>query len=260
MQYKINKERAADIYREYKTLDALESKIKVVAIDKVKSVYAKYKATEVMEHREAISTEIKDLVESSVEAQYPVEVETIAVPNIDFSDKFEESVENALAAKVAAEQAALQAQSEAEKKVTEAKATADAAKLDAEAQAYAIEQKAKADKEKAQYEADALLIAAKADAEKAKIEADAAEYQGQKEAAIKLQALASVNGWTVVKYTDPDGTTYNKLVKSDGTIVSDAELAAGVKNLLASEYYAKWDGKLPTYYMDKDGTVTVITP
>ena len=100
--------------------------------------------------------------------------------------------------------------------------------------------------------------AAKADAEKAKIEADAAEYQGQREAAIKLQALASVNGWTVVKYTESDGTSYNKLVKSDGTVVSDTELSAGVKNLLTSEYYSKWDGKLPVYMMDSSGVVTVI--
>ena len=258
MQYKIDSDTVVAIERDFRGLSNLESKIKVVAIDEVKSVYSKYRATEVMEHRNEISSEIEAKVKNTIEANYPCKVVKVAVPNLDFSDTFEKSVEDALASKVAAEQAALKAESEAKKKEIEADAAAYTAKKEAEAEAYAIEQKALADKQKAQYEAEALLIAAKADAEKAKIEADAAEYQGQREAAIKLQALASVNGWTVVKYTEADGTSYNKLVKSDGTVVSDEELAAGVKNLLTSEYYSKWDGKLPVYMMDSSGVVTVI--
>lgn len=123
----------------------------------------------------------------------------------------------------------------------------------------------KAAKLVAEAEAQVAITKANADKEVAQIAADSAEHQGKKEAAIKLQALASVNGWTVqtVTTTASDGTetTYNKLYKPDGTIVTDSELQAGVQNLLKSEYYSKWNGELPKYYMNSDGTVsTVLIP
>ena len=100
----------------------------------------------------------------------------------------------------------------------------------------------------------------KLDMEVAKIEADTAEYAGQKNAAIALQGLASTNGWTVVTYKTPDGASINKLLKSDGEVVTQAELEIDVKNYLEKLKNDKWDGKLPIYYLGSDGSVTTVIP
>ena len=67
--------------------------------------------------------------------------------------------------------------------------------------------------------------------------------EGKKEAAIALQKLASINGWTV---REENGV--NKLFKPDGSAVTDEELKEGAKNLINYYYVQQWDGKLPETY------------
>ena len=58
-----------------------------------------------------------------------------------------------------------------------------------------------------------LQVDSEADAKVAEISANAAEYQGQKDAAIALQRLASINGWTVkTEKIDDTHTKYSYLV------------------------------------------------
>ena len=69
---------------------------------------------------------------------------------------------------------------------------------------------------KAAADAEIAEITAEADKKVAEIGADSAEYQGKKEAAIALQKLASINGWTV-----KEENGINKLYKPDGAAVAD---------------------------------------
>ena len=65
---------------------------------------------------------------------------------------------------------------------------------------------------------------------------------------------------TVVTYKNPDGASINKLLKSDGEVVTQAELEIGVKNYLEKLKNDKWDGKLPVYYLGSDGSITTVIP
>ena len=88
-----------------------------------------------------------------------------------------------------------------------------------------------------------------------KIQADAAEYQGRKEAAIKLQALASINGWTVVIDTN---TGSGKIVKSDGTEPTEDELKLGTQRLIEYYYTQTLNGQLPETYVGDDSVSSVL--
>ena len=256
LQYTIDSTQVDKIATEYGSIDKLESKINSIALDNIKSVFAQNTATDVINNRSQISANISQTVDNSINEGYYVNVKTIVLTNIDFTDDFEAAV----AAKVAEEQKRQQALIEQERQLAEAENNKQIAIKNAQAEAESAQLRAEA-------EAEVARIKAQADQDVAKIEADTALYAGQKNAAIALQKLASVNGWTVVTYTDTNGTedisddiVYNKLVKPDETIVTSDELTKGVEKLLEVYKYDKWDGKLPMYQMSDSGTIAVVTP
>ena len=249
LQYTINSSQVDKIATEYGAIQKLESKITSIALDNIKSVFAQNTATDVINNRSQISANISQTVDNSINTGYYVNVKTIVLTNIDFTDDFEAAV----AAKVAQEQKRQQALIEQEQKLAEAENAKQVAILNAEAEAQAARTKAEA-------EAEVARIKAEADKTVAQIAADSAEYQGKKEAAIALQKLASVNGWTVITITDVDGNQYNQLYKPDKTLVTQEELTVGVTKLLEVYKYEKWDGKLPVYQMSDNGTVAVVMP
>ena len=256
LQYSIDSAQVEKIATEYGTIDKLESKITSIALDNIKSVFAQNTATDVINNRSQISANVSQTVDASINTGYYVNVKTIVLTNIDFTDDFEQAVAN----KVAEEQKRQQALIEQERLLAEAENNKKIAIANAEAEAQSAQLKAEA-------EAEVARIKAQADQDVAKIEADTALYAGQKNAAIALQKLASVNGWTVVTYTNTNGTedtsddtTYNKLVKPDETLVTAEELAKGVEQLVKVYTIETWDGKLPTYQMGENGLITVVTP
>ena len=268
LQYTIDAAQVDRLATEYGSIDKLESKITNIALDNIKAVFAQNSATEVITNRSDISAGISQTVSNSINSEYYVSVKTIVLTNIDFTDDFEAAV----AAKVAAAQEAEKAKNEAEKAKTEAEAAKEVAILNAEAEARALEAKAEA-------EANAAITRAKAEQEVAQIEADTAEYAGQKNAAIAIQKLASVNGWSVrTSYIPVDGskkeikdengnttTVYTKydtqyqLMKIDDSgnaePVSQTELAAGVERVIEIYKLEAWDGKLPVYQMGENGII-----
>ena len=112
---------------------------------------------DIIANRALISPEVEQAIMDAIGDDYFVNVATVVITNIDFSDAFEQAVED----KMIAEQAKLKAEYENEKRVAAAKAEA-AAKLE-EAQA-AIEI--------AKAEAEALKIASEAEAAANKILAE----------------------------------------------------------------------------------------
>ena len=160
VNYQISKNNAQVIY---KTIGAnyLETVMNPKIQESVKGVIAKYNAEKLVEQRGTLSTQIEEVLTRNL-LPYNIEVVSTSIADIDFTDAFTNAVE----AKQVAEQNKLKAQTEQEQAVIEAKAAAERQVI------------------KAQADADAAILAAEADKQVQQINADAAEYAGQKEAAI----------------------------------------------------------------------------
>lgn len=157
LQYQIMTDKVLDIAKQYGSLDALQARIQSIAVEKTKAVLSSHKAMNIIADRAAISPAVEDAIKAAIGEEYFVNVNTVVLTNIDFSDAFEQAVED----KMIAEQAKLKADYENEKKVAQAEAEA-AAKLKA----------AETEIEIAKAEAEALKIAAEAEAEANRIIAE----------------------------------------------------------------------------------------
>ena len=175
LQYQIMPDKVIDIATQYGSLEILQNRIQSIAIEKTKAVLSSYKAMDIIAQRTSISPAVEDAIKVTVGEDYFVKVNTVVLSNIDFSDAFEQAVED----KMIAEQAKLKADYENEKKVAAAEADAAAKLKEAQAQieiaqaaADAKLKEALAQKAIAEAEAEALLIKAEAEADANKIIAD----------------------------------------------------------------------------------------
>lgn len=149
-QYQIITEHVTDIATVYGSLDALQARLQSIVIEQTKSVLSSYKAMDIIANRASISPAVEQAIKDAVTDEYYVNIVTVALTNIDFSDAFEQAVED----KMIAEQAKLKAEYDNQTKVAKAEADA-AAKLAA----------AQAEIEIAKAQAEAKKIAAEAEAE-----------------------------------------------------------------------------------------------
>lgn len=169
IQYQIQQENAMKIATNYGKLEMLESRIETIAIERMKSVLSKYKAEELIQKRGTISPEVEVEIRTAITSDFYVNVGTVVLTNIDFSDAFEKSVED----KMIAEQEKLKAEYENQKAIA----------------------KAEADLKIAQQEAQAILEKAKQEALAQKELADAKAYEqttlaeAEKEALEKIQVV-----------------------------------------------------------------------
>ena len=135
VQYKILSEKVMEIAKEYGDLDALNTRIISVVTEKTKSVLSAHTAMDIIAKRSAMSPAVEEAVRGVVGSNYYVDIETIVLTNIDFSDAFESAVEE----KMIAEQKQLKASYENDTKVAAAKAEAEAKLIEAEADKKANE-------------------------------------------------------------------------------------------------------------------------
>lgn len=153
LQYQIVADKVIDIATQYGSLEVLENRISSIAIEKTKAVLSSYKAMDIIATRASISPAVEAAIKDAVGEEYFVNVATVVLTNIDFSDAFEQAVED----KMIAEQAKLkadyenqtkiaQAEAEAEAKLKAAQAEIDIAKAQAEAKKIAAEAEAEANK------------------------------------------------------------------------------------------------------------------
>lgn len=153
IQYQILSDKVVDIATQYGKLDILQNRIESVAIERVKSVLSSHKAMDIIAKRASISPDVETAIKELIGDEYYVNVTTVVLDNIDFSDAFEQAVED----KMIAEQAKLKADYDNETKVAKAKAEAEAklkaaqaqidiAKAEAEARTIAAEAEANANK------------------------------------------------------------------------------------------------------------------
>ena len=232
LNYQIAKSNAQDIYRVV-GVDYFDTVITPNVAESVKTIMAHYTAESLVSNRDTLASEIEALLSEQL-MKYNIELVSTAIEDMDFTDEFTNAVE----AKQVAVQNKLKATTEQEQKTMEAQQAAERAKIDAEAAA------------------EVAKIQAKADMEVAKISADSAEYQGRKDAAIALQRLASINGWSIVQ--GEDGV--NHLYKPDGTEITAADLEAGTNNLMTYYYVSQWNGILPTYYVSDGNVSSILLP
>lgn len=204
LNYQISKSNAQMIYKDI-GISYYETVIQPRVQEAVKSELAKYTAEELLSNRAQLSQDIREVLTEKLNT-YNIVVVDASMENLDFSDAFTDAVE----AKQVAEQKSKQAKIEQDQKNMEAEAAAKRAEIEAEAEAIVA------------------VIAANAELDVVKIQADAAEYAGQKDAAVIGQVRD-------IFAKDPENLTDEDIEK-----------------LLLYYYIQKWDGKLPTTYFSSE--------
>lgn len=154
IQYQILTDKVADIATQYGKLAVLQNRIESIAIEKTKSVLSAHKAMDIIANRASISPAVEQAIKDAVGEEYYVNIVTVVLTNIDFSDAFELAVEN----KMIAEQAKLKADYENETKIAKAEAEAQAKLKEAQAEIEIAKAKAEAKKIAAEGEAEANKI------------------------------------------------------------------------------------------------------
>lgn len=154
----IDKSTAMNLYREVGT-NYLNILVMPRISEEVKSVISKYTAERLIVNRNNLSIEMADLLKTAL-AKQGINILSVAVEDVDFSDAFTNAVE----AKQVATQEKQKAQTEQERMTMEEEAASKRAIIIANA------------------EAEKAKIAAQADLEVVKIQAEAALYAGEKEA------------------------------------------------------------------------------
>lgn len=158
INYLVGPEAARELYRTV-GLSYYENIMYPRIQENTKAVFSQYTAENLISQREVLSDQIAELMAADMQ-KYGIQVISIAVENIDFTDAFTNAVE----AKQVAAQNKLTAETEQAQKTMEEQAEAERAVIAANA------------------EAEQAVIAAQADLEVVQIQAEASLYAGQREA------------------------------------------------------------------------------
>ena len=128
-------------------------------LESVKAITAKYTAEELVTKRADVKLQIQEAIGTNInttlaqkEVTGAVRLANVAITDFEFSDEFNNAIEE----KVRAEQEALKAENEKVRRVTQAEAAAAERTLAADAEAYQIEVESKARAEAIRREAAAL--------------------------------------------------------------------------------------------------------
>lgn len=133
IQYQIQGDKAVEIAKRYGSAEVLQNRIESISSEKTKAVLSSHKAMDIIAQRAAMSPAVEDAIREAIGDEYYVNIVTVVITNIDFSDAFETAVEE----KMVAEQKQLKAEYENKQKVAVAQAEADAKLISAKAEAEA---------------------------------------------------------------------------------------------------------------------------
>lgn len=157
VSYHLPADQIEAIYAEYGGQDALVARLLDRQLPSaVKAVFGQYNAVTAIQDRARMGADMLSALQSLVHG--PIIIDSLQLENIDFSDAYENSIEqrmlaevevqkvkqNAEREKVSAEITVIQAQAAADARLAAATAEAEATRLNGEAQADAIRAKAKA--------------------------------------------------------------------------------------------------------------------
>ena len=156
INYRLPADQVEQIYSEYGGEEGVLTRLLDRQVyNEVKNVFGQYNAVTAINDRARLVADIQTAMQTVVKG--PIIVESVQVENIDFSNAYEQSIEDRMLAevevqkvrqnaereKVSAEIAVIQAKAQAEAKLAAAQAQAEATRIQGEAEASAI--KAKAD-------------------------------------------------------------------------------------------------------------------
>ena len=149
INFSIDKATAMTLYRNVGTSYA-DTLISPRLYENTKSVFSRYTAESLVEQRTLLSSEVLHMMKSDL-SSYGLNIISVAIENIDFTDAFTDAVE---AKQVATQtyqralteeqQKTMEAEQAAQREKIAAQAKADVAKIQADAEAYAITAKAEA--------------------------------------------------------------------------------------------------------------------
>lgn len=147
IQYQISNddESIKRILTEYNNLESLETRLIKTTEDTVKSILSASTAMHIIETRGTLSPEVESALTIALEkSQYPVTLKGANIVDINFSDAFEQAVEDKVIAEQQKEAAITKAEQElevakltAQAKIEEARGNAEAQKIIAEAEGEA---------------------------------------------------------------------------------------------------------------------------
>jgi regulator of protease activity HflC (stomatin/prohibitin superfamily) len=161
VQYNIKGEEALELVKQYGSEEGLQSKLTSIITEAPKTVVSTKPAMEIIANRSDIPPAVEVAINEALGDKYFVNITQVSITDIDFSDAFEQAVEQ----KMIAEQDKLKAEYENERKIAEAEANAKAEIAKAEAKKEIAEAEAEVKKINAEAEAEALKIKAEAEAE-----------------------------------------------------------------------------------------------
>lgn len=157
VNYRIPADQVVSVYENYGGVEQLRARVLDRQLfDETKNVFGRFNAVTAIQDRSRLVAEVQDAVQRAVMG--PIIIESVQIENIDFSDAYEQSIEQRMLAEVEVQKVVQNAEREkvqAEIKVIQAQADADArvAQATAEAEAIRLQGNAEADAIRARGEA-----------------------------------------------------------------------------------------------------------
>lgn len=152
INYAINKTTAMNLYKEVGT-DYFSKLVYPRMLEITKGVFSKYSAENLVANREKLSQDIRDGLYSELQ-DYGINVISLSIENLDFTDAFTDAVEakqvaaqRKLQAEIEQAQMTMETQQAAERQRINAEAEANVMKINADADAYATKVRSEAEAE-----------------------------------------------------------------------------------------------------------------
>ncbi len=152
INYAINKSTAMNLFKEVGT-DYFNKLVYPRMLEITKGVFSKYTAENLVANRQRLSEAIREGLHAELD-QYGINVISVSIENLDFTDAFTDAVEakqvaaqKKLQAEIEQGQMTMETQQQAERKRINAEAEANVAKINADADAYALQVRSEAEAE-----------------------------------------------------------------------------------------------------------------
>ena len=147
VNYRLPADQVETIYTDFGGKDGVMTRLLDRQVpEEVKNVFGRFNAVTAIQERERLSREIQEAVQAATKNPVII-VESVQIENIDFSEAYEQSIEQRMLAEVEVQKVQQNAQREkvqAEILVIQAKAEADAKKLQGDAEAHSINARGRA--------------------------------------------------------------------------------------------------------------------
>ena len=152
INYAINKSTAMNLFKEVGT-DYFNKLVYPRMLEITKGVFSKYTAENLVANRQKLSESIRDGLSDELQS-YGINVISLSIENLDFTDAFTDAVEakqvaaqRKLQAEIEQAQMTMETQQQAERQRINAEAAANVAKIQADAEAYALKVRSEAEAE-----------------------------------------------------------------------------------------------------------------